>query len=47
MGDSTCSDNRDNTIQQLHSTDDDDLIVDNEQMGGAYKLRDSRYMLFI
>ncbi|KRT78893.1 PDZ domain-containing protein [Oryctes borbonicus] len=40
MGDGTCSDNRDTT--ELHSTDDDDLVVDNEQMGGTYKLRDSR-----
>lgn len=43
MGDGTSGDNREST--QLHSTDDDDLVVDNEQMGGSYKLRDSRYML--
>ncbi|KAK9758732.1 PDZ domain [Popillia japonica] len=40
MGDGTSGDNREST--QLHSTDDDDLVVDNEQMGGSYKLRDSR-----
>lgn len=44
--DGTCSENRDNG-SELHSTDDDDVVIEHEHLGGTYKLRDSRYMLLI
>lgn len=42
---SSCNDSRDNG-SELHSTDDDDAIIEHEHIGGTYKLRDSRYLLF-
>ncbi|KAF2901579.1 hypothetical protein ILUMI_04608 [Ignelater luminosus] len=39
--DGSCSDSKENGSQP-HSTDDEDLIIETEYMGEAYKLRDSR-----
>ncbi|XP_068916238.1 uncharacterized protein [Tenebrio molitor] len=41
VADSTCNITRDN-VSQLHSTDDEDVIIEREHTGGTYKLRDSR-----
>ncbi|RZC37393.1 uncharacterized protein BDFB_001934 [Asbolus verrucosus] len=41
MADSSCNISRDN-VSQLHSTDDEDVIIEREHTGGTYKLRDSR-----
>ncbi|KAK5639301.1 hypothetical protein RI129_011793 [Pyrocoelia pectoralis] len=39
--DGSCSDSKEN-VSPAHSTDDDDIIIETEYMGDAYKLRDSR-----
>lgn len=42
IADSSCNVSRENA-SQLHSTDDDDIIIEHKHTGGTYKLRDSRY----
>ncbi|XP_063914938.1 uncharacterized protein LOC135131239 isoform X2 [Zophobas morio] len=41
VAESSCNISRDN-VSQLHSTDDEDIIIEREHTGGTYKLRDSR-----